>query len=277
MLIVPARTLEEKNRYTYVDLLEIMQRLRAPGGCPWDAEQTHETLRPYLIEESYEVADAVDSGDVHALYDELGDVLLQVVFHAQIGREEGSFDMNDVTTAVCAKMIRRHPHVFGEVQVQGSDEVLQNWDRIKQTEKNEKTYTSAMEDIPRHMSALLRAAKIQKKAANLGFEWPEPSGALEKVREETEEFEDELEQNGPGLEAEGGDLLFAVVNTLRMLQIDPETALSATCRKFIDRFRYIEEHAQRDLRELSLAEMDALWDEAKKEEISIKNCKGGLD
>lgn len=266
VLVLEPPALLEKERYTFVDLLHIMEALRAPGGCPWDAEQTHETLRPCLIEESYEVADAVSAGDLRALYDELGDVLLQVVFHAQIGEEAGEFDMMDVTTAVCSKMIRRHPHVFGSIHVRDSAEVLQNWDAIKLEEKGEKTYTSAMEDIPAGMSALLRAVKIQKKAANVGFEWPVSSGAVRKVREETDEFEAEIGHGSKALEQEGGDLLFAAVNALRMEKVDPETALSAACSKFIRRFRFIEEHASTDLRDMTLDEMDALWNEAKESE-----------
>lgn len=267
ILILRPLDLLEKLRFTYGDLLKVMQRLRAPGGCPWDAEQTHKSLTPHLIEEAYEVEEAVQEEDLGALCDELGDVLLQVVFHAEIARLAGEFNEMDVATAITEKMIRRHPHVFGTVEVDGSDDVLRNWDAIKREEKGGQTVTQALGDVPKGAGALVRAEKIQRKAANVGFDWPNWRGALAKVREETDELQAALETPDRAHQLEeGGDLLFAAVNLLRLAGVNPETALSDACRKFIRRFAYVEEHADRDLRELSLAEMDALWDQAKEYE-----------
>lgn len=264
VLVVRPLDLLEKERFTYYDLVEIMKRLRAPDGCPWDGEQTHRSLTPYLIEEAYETAQAVADGDMPALCDELGDVLLQVIFHAEIGRLAGEFGEMDVTTAESAKMIRRHPHVFGEVQVSGSGDVLRNWDAIKRDEKGGQTRTQALLDVPAAAGALIRAEKIQKKAAGAGFDWPDWQGALRKVREELAEFQEALESgNEMHSREEGGDLLFAAVNLLRLAGINPETALSEACSKFIRRFAYMEAHAGRDLASLSLRELDGLWDDAK--------------
>ncbi|MBD5560083.1 MAG: nucleoside triphosphate pyrophosphohydrolase [Clostridia bacterium] len=266
VLVLPPLRLMEKVRFTYHDLLGVMQRLRAPGGCPWDAEQTHESLAPHLIEESYEVADAVADSDMQALLDELGDVLLQVVFHAEIGRLAGEFNEMDVTTAVTDKMIRRHPHVFGTVEVSGSREVLSNWDAIKREEKGAETLTQTLRDVPSGMGSLLRAEKIQKKAANVGFDWPDWHGALDKVREETAELAEALSgSDRASQEEEAGDLLFAVVNLVRLAGFSPETVLRAACRKFIRRFGFMEAHAARPLPDLSLDELDALWEAAKEE------------
>lgn len=269
ILVLPPVELREKQRFTYRDLLKVMTRLRSPGGCPWDAEQTHTSLTPYLIEEAYEVAEAAADGDLHALCDELGDVLLQVVFHAEIARQAGEFDQMDVATAVTEKMIRRHPHVFGNVVVDGAGEVLTNWDAIKRGEKGNQTLSQAMKDIPKGTGSLLRAEKLQKKAANVGFDWPDWRGALQKVQEETGEFAEAATEGSEAHRSEeGGDLLFAVVNLLRLAGVDPETALNEACRKFIRRFSYVEENAPAPLSELLLEEMDALWDEAKELENS---------
>ncbi len=264
ILIFPAVPLECKTRFGLYDIVAIMQRLRDVDGCPWDAEQTHRTLRQFLLEEAYEAVQAIDDDDMFALYDELGDVLLQIAFHAQIGAEYGAFDIDDVASAVCSKMILRHPHVFGDVQVSGSGDVLKNWEEIKKKEKGNETYTSVLRDIPQTMGAMMRAFKIQKKAGNVGFDWDDALPALEKVKEETAEFEAELaKRNEDLMEQEAGDWLFAIINVLRLLKINPEVALSRTCEKFIRRFAYMEEHAAKSLKELTLAEMDALWEQAK--------------
>lgn len=266
VLVLPALALEDKERFTYVDTLHVMKRLRAEDGCPWDREQTHESLRPYLIEEAYEVSDAAGSGDMHALADELGDVLLQVIFHANIAKEEGDFTDVDVTTALCEKMIRRHPHVFGTVDAATTEQVLVNWEKIKQQESGNERH-SALDGVPDSMDPLMRALKLQQKAARVGFDWPSPAGAVDKVREEVGEFADEIGAGSAERRRdEAGDLLFAAINALRLTGIDPQSALQNACRKFTRRFEYMEDHAPRPLQDMTLDEMDVLWDEAKEQE-----------
>lgn len=264
-LVLPPLSGVARTRYTFGDLLDIMDRLRGPGGCPWDLEQTHETLRQYVLEEAYEVADAVDRQDPAALADELGDLLLQVVFHAQIGKQRGDFNITDVISNICAKMIARHPHIFGEIRVRSSEDVLVNWEAIKRSEKGIGSHTQAMEDIPMGMSALMRASKIQKKASGAGFDWNSAADAFQKVLEEAREFEEAIHSGVMAdAEKEGGDLLFAAVNVLRLLNINPETALLRTNGKFIDRFRFVEQKAGRDMEKMTLAQLDELWEEAKR-------------
>lgn len=248
-------------------LLDIMEKLRSPEGCPWDREQTHESLKRYLLEETYEVLEAIDSNDPAVLTDELGDVLLQVVFHAQIGKEAGTFTMDDVINAVSDKLVRRHPHVFGDIQVESVSDVLHNWDAIKKTEKTSENRTSLLDGVPKEFPALMRAEKIQKKAAKVGFEWDDIHGAIHKFQEELGEFKEAIEEeDAEHLTEELGDLLFALVNVARYVKVDPELALQQSTAKFVQRFHYIEEKARRnnkDLKDMSLEEMDALWDEAK--------------
>lgn len=249
-------------------LREIIAELRGPDGCPWDKEQTHESLKKYLIEESYEVIDAIDQGDIDHLIEELGDVLLQVMLHAQIGQDEGYFTINDVIEGISAKMIRRHPHVFGEVKVSNSEEVIQNWQEIKKKEKGEKA-ASLLEDVSLSLPNLIRAYELQKKAAKVGFDWHEITPALDKVKEEFQEFEMELsgtKEQSILAKKEFGDLLFAFVNVARFLDIHPEEALFETNEKFIRRFRFVEEkvlESGRSFEEHSLKELDEYWDEAK--------------
>ncbi|HHT74046.1 MAG TPA: nucleoside triphosphate pyrophosphohydrolase [Firmicutes bacterium] len=248
-------------------LLKIMEKLRSPEGCPWDREQTHKTLKRYLIEEAYEVLEAIDSGDPELLGEELGDVLLQVVFHAQIAKELGAFTMDDVIDSICEKLIRRHPHVFADTEVESVGEVMRNWDAIKKMEKHGRERTSILDGVPKEFPALMRAEKIQKKAAKVGFEWDDIHGAFGKVGEELEELRTALDsEDGEKIKDEFGDVLFALVNVARYAKVDPELALQDATSKFIQRFRFIEEKAQaqgRSLEEMSLAEMDALWDQAK--------------
>lgn len=254
-------------------LASIMARLRAEDGCPWDREQTHESLKPYLIEEAYEVLEAIDAGNADKLREELGDLLLQVVFHAQIASERGEFNLAAVAAAIADKLVRRHPHVFADLQVDGVAGVVSNWDRIKCAEYGRER-ASALSGVPSALPALMRAQKLQAKAAKVGFDWPDIAGALAKAEEEMGEFREELAKASaaPGesararLRAEFGDVLFALVNVARYLEIDSEDALRETVDKFCRRFRYIEENAKsrgRELSAMSLAEMDALWDEAK--------------
>lgn len=257
-----------KEKYTYEDLLEIMRILRCPEGCVWDREQDHKSIRRSFIEETYEVVEAIDNEDPVLLQEELGDVLLQVVFHAQIEAEAGRFTMDDVADGICKKMIYRHPHVFGSVEVKNSDEVLTNWDALKQKEKHQKSTTDTLESVARSLPGLIRAEKVQHKAAKVGFDWDEVSGALDKVREETEEVSRAINGDGDPSE-ELGDLLFAVVNVARFLKTDPEEAINHTTDKFIRRFAQVEQaakYAGRSLSDMSLSEMDALWDAAKQKE-----------
>ena len=257
-----------KERYTYEDLLEIMRILRSPEGCVWDREQDHKSIRRSFIEETYEAVEAIDNDDSVLLQEELGDVLLQVVFHAQIETEAGRFTMADVADGICKKMVYRHPHVFGTAEVQTADDVLQNWDALKQKEKHQNTVTDTLESVARSLPGLIRAEKVQHKAAKVGFDWDNLHAALEKVREETEEVARAADGDG-NLSEELGDLLFAAVNVARFAHTDPEQAIQAATDKFVRRFSKIEQAAQqagKRLSDMSLAEMDALWDMVKAQE-----------
>lgn len=256
--------------YPLDPLVEVMKKLRGPQGCPWDKEQTHESLKRYLIEETYEVIEAIEMADMDKLREELGDLLLQIVFHAQLASERGAFDMNDVVASIVHKMRARHPHVFGDVKVDSAAQVIDNWENIKDREKAGAGHRQTLMDVPRALPALLRAEKIQARASRIGFDWPNVEGAWEKVQEEQEELLAALaEGQAEKIRDEFGDLLFALVNVARFLQVDPEEALSRTVDKFIHRFRAMEEMAAArglDLKRLNLAELDRLWDEAKKQE-----------
>ena len=259
---------EKKSSYGVEDLREIVRILRAPGGCPWDREQDHHSIRRNLLEEAYEAAEAIDEGNPEHLQEELGDVLLQVVFHARMEEEQGGFDLDDVADGICKKLIYRHPHVFGDVTVSGSGEVLQNWEELKKREKHQTTAADGVDSVARSLPGLGRAEKIQKKAAKVGFDWPDVSGALEKLREEAGELEEAVRED-TNVAEELGDLLFAAVNVARFVKVDPEDALSIACDKFARRFRQVEASAAaqgKTLEEMTLAEMDRLWDEAKKQE-----------
>ncbi|MGJ0908658.1 nucleoside triphosphate pyrophosphohydrolase [Clostridium botulinum] len=255
------------NNYDFMDLLDIMDRLRGEEGCPWDKEQTHTSLKKYLIEESYEVIEAIDNKDVDMLIEELGDVLLQVVFHSQIGKEDGFFEIKDVIQSICDKMINRHPHVFSDLEINNPNEVLENWDKIKSMEQGNETYTDSIRHIAKTLPALMRADKVQKKAAKVGFDWENIEDAMKKIIEEYKEIEDVYKsKNKVKILEEIGDLLFSVVNVARFLDIDPENALNYSIDKFINRFQYIEDEAiamGRSLDNMSLEEMDELWKEAK--------------
>ena len=255
---------KQKEKYDINDLLEIMRSLRAPGGCPWDAEQTHESIRKNLIEETYEVVEAIDKKDSGMLLEELGDLLMQVVFHTQIEEEKGSFNFDDVADGVCKKLIERHPHVFGEVEVSGVDDVLDNWDAIKRRKKGQKKGSEPMLSVPRELPALMRAAKIQQKASAVGFDWPDVSGAYDKITEETQELRKAVESGvKEDISDELGDLLFSVVNVSRFLKCDAEEALTTASDKFINRFIRVEQLAKEngvDMEKASLEELDRLWD-----------------
>jgi tetrapyrrole methylase family protein / MazG family protein len=250
-------------------LQEIMAHLREPKGCPWDREQTHLSLRKYLLEETYETLDALDAKDPQKMCEEFGDLLLQIVFHAQIANEHGDFAMADIIKGIHDKLVRRHPHVFGDVQVDGARNVLRNWEKIKAEERelNGEVEKGLLDGLPAALPALILAHEYQSRAARVGFDWPEIEGVLDKVKEEIEEIK--ATTNDTELTAEIGDLLFALVNLARWKKIDAEAALRETNIKFKRRFSYIQQAARqmtRPLQELSLDEMEALWQEAKKSE-----------
>jgi MazG family protein len=251
-------------------LLGIMDKLRDPGGCPWDREQTLRTLTPYLLEEAHEVIEAIETGDAQHHREELGDLLFQVVFQARIAREEGKFDFADVCDSISDKLTRRHPHVFGDVSVSGSREVIKNWERIKADERKAKgdKPRSAIGGVPVSLPALVRAERLTEKAGAVGFDWPDAKSVVAKVREELDELLEAMEHGDQAhVESELGDVLFAMANLGRWLKVHPEEALRSTLRRFEARFHYIEEQLQargKSPRESNLAEMDGLWNEAKK-------------
>ena len=258
----------EKDKYDVYDLEKIVDLLRRPGGCPWDREQTHESIRRNFLEEAYEAVEAIDEKSPAHLQEELGDVLLQVVFHAQMEREQGGFSLDDVADGVCKKLILRHPHVFGDVRVADSAQVLTNWDAIKRVEKDQKTVTDSLNAVARSLPALWRAEKVQKKAAKAGFDWPDISGALDKLEEELAELRQAL-QSGEGVEDELGDVLFSAVNAARFAGVDPEQALTGSTDKFIRRFSGLEQAALaagRKLEDMTLDEMEDLYQNEKEHE-----------
>lgn len=247
-------------------LVEIMARLRGEGGCPWDRKQTRESLKPFLIEEAYEVLEAIEEKDADKLKEELGDLLYQILFHAQISKEDGEFDIEDILTTSSEKMVRRHPHVFGDVKAESAEEVLKQWEAIKKEEKGEER-RSILEGVPSHLPALLRAHQLQARAARVGFDWEHVDQVFSKVKEEMMEFEEAFRaRDREGMEGELGDLLFALVNIGRFIEVNPEDALRKSISRFISRFRHIEEEIARQGREwgeVSLEEMEGLWQEAK--------------
>ena len=272
-LIKSASTDEE----AIIRLKEIVAILRIE--CPWDKKQTHETLRSCMIEEAYEVVEAINVQNDENLEEELGDVMLQVVFHSNLAEEKNRFNLTDVINKECEKMIRRHPHVFlqenSNNDINSIDKVLEKWENIKAAEKQTQTAISRMDSVPRALPALTRASKIQKRAAEVGFDWDDISGALDKVKEETEEViqADRQKDSSEHIAEELGDLLFAVVNVARFLKVDPEEALNSATRKFIRRFAYVEQQSLacgKQLENMSLEEMDELWDQAKRLERNIK-------
>ena len=262
------KNFEFKEKYGIDDLLKIMEILRSPGGCPWDAEQTHESIKKDFIEETYEVIEAINKQDKDLLLEELGDVLLQVAFHAQIEKEQGSFDFSDVADGICKKLIERHPHVFGSVNVSSTDEVLSNWDDIKRKSKGQKTQGSSMLKVPKELPALMRAQKLQSKAKKAGFDWDDMSGALYALESEIKELKLAIgEKNADSIEDEFGDVLFSCVNVARFIDVDSEQALTRANDKFMSRFLVVENLATErgiDMKNTPIEELDKLWDEAKK-------------
>jgi len=258
-----------KGKYTFNDLVKVMEKLRSPEGCPWDREQSHESLLKYLIEEAYEVVDAVTEGSDEELKEELGDLLLQAVFHSQIAKERGVFTIDDVIDSITRKLIHRHPHVFGGKEgVKTAEDVNREWERLK--EKEGKRRESVLDGIPKSLPALERAYKLQKRAEKVGFDWKDFKGIKEKIVEELSEIEEELQRgNREKIEEEVGDLLFMAVNLARFLGVHPELALQKANKKFEKRFRYMERRAKemgKELKEMDIEQMEELWQEAKGEE-----------
>ncbi|NLT94973.1 MAG: nucleoside triphosphate pyrophosphohydrolase [Clostridia bacterium] len=268
----PGMKQRTKAQFPLDPLVEIMDRLLAPDGCPWDRKQTYNSLKRYVLEEAYEVVEAIDEKDMHKLCEELGDLLLQVVFNSALAARDKQFDINDVINGITEKMIRRHPHVFGNVTVSGAQEVLKNWEAIKNQEKGHEQSKSLLGTVPKDLPSLMHAYKVQEKAAKVGFDWPDIQGAWEKLEEELTELRRALEGKGKVYE-ELGDLLFAVVNVARFLDVNPEEALAAAVRKFRLRFSYIENKIAENgktIKDYSLEQLDNWWEEAK---VIIKNRK----
>lgn len=258
---------QAKERYTLEDLLSIMALLRGEGGCPWDAEQTHRSIRKNLIEEAYEVVEAIDAQNPAMLCEELGDLLMQVVFHSQMSREEGDFCFDDVADGVCKKLVHRHPHVFGQVQVEGSAQVLENWEAIKQKEKGQQTVSDTIHSVPAVLPALMRSQKVQKRAAKSGMDYPDAAMALADLEHEIAELKAEiLAGRSAGVCDEMGDIIFSAVNVARKLELDAEECLTDSCNKFIRRFdaaQALAQEQQVDMRQVSLDRLNELWAAAK--------------
>ena len=254
---------------TFDQLVQLMATLRAPGGCPWDRKQTLPSLKPFVIEEAYEVVDAIDRDDRRALCEELGDFLLQAVFIAEIAQEEGSFDINDAITAIYEKLVRRHPHVFSDVQANDAEQVLVNWEKLKNEERKAEN-KSVLAGVPRSLPAQLRASRLTEKAARVGFDWRRTDDVFAKLDEEIGEVKQAIDSGDQArVHDEIGDLLFTIANIARKLNVNPEEALQSANRKFTRRFEAMERSAResgRNLDQLSLSEMDSLWDQAKAEE-----------
>ncbi|MCD7711810.1 MAG: nucleoside triphosphate pyrophosphohydrolase [Firmicutes bacterium] len=261
-----------RERYNFDDLCGIMAILRGEGGCPWDIEQTHKSIRNDFIDETYEAIEAIDTENTELLCEELGDVMLQVVFHAEIERERGVFDIADVTDGICKKLIYRHPHVFGDVSVGGSDDVLVNWDKLKAKEKSRDTVTSKLKSVSSSAPALMKAQKLGKISRKAGFDFDDAEAAFAKIGEETNEVGEEMKKRADGdnterLKEEIGDLLLSVVNTSRLLGIDAEEALNSACKKYVGRFEAVENEVKsrgERIEELSSGELDTIWEEIKK-------------
>ena len=264
---------EQKNKRkddaleAFAELIEIIDRLRSPGGCPWDRKQTSRTLKPYLVEETYEALDAIDSGDADHVREELGDVLLQIMLHAQIAFESGDFHIGDVIRGLSGKMIQRHPHVFADTKVDGEADVLRNWEKIKATEKKDK---GVLDGVPGALPGLLRAFRMGQKAGRVGFDWPDASAVRCKVYEELAELDEAVQESDPSSRVhEMGDLLFAVAQWARHIQVDPEEALRQCCNRFGERFAYVESEVRQSgdtFGDFTLDELEKLWEQAKKNE-----------
>ena len=271
---------------SFEELVGLMKKLRSDGGCPWDKEQNHESLKPYLIEETYEVIDAIDSGNDDKLKDELGDLLYQILFHSQISEEKGAFTINDVLALGVEKMTRRHPHVFGNSRADTADEVLEQWHEIKKGEEGHKERKYVVDGLPKHLPALQKAQKIQKKVSRVGFDWSDISDVIAKVEEEFAEFKEEIKHikndipldeqvnsNKVAIEEELGDFLFAIVNLSRFLKLETENVLQKAINKFSDRFKLLEDDLNstgKEFTDSTLVELDSIWEKIKNEERALK-------
>lgn len=265
-IFLDAESLTERSRFDFSDLQEIMGRLRGEGGCEWDRAQTHESIRINLIEEAYELVEAIDCADCAMMLEESGDVLMQAVFHTQIARDDGDFDYGDMLTALCRKLLDRHTHIFGSNHADNAEQALDFWNEAKKKEKKYSSNTDAMDRVPKNLPALLYAEKIQKIAKKCGFDWKDAAPAAEKVREELDEF---MSADSEHLKEEGGDLLFAAVNVLRLKKVEAETALREAGAKFFRRFAAVESAVKaegKEMTELSLEELDKIWDAVKMSE-----------
>ena len=265
-VLLPPVGLTERKRFDFYDLVRVMDILRGEDGCPWDKEQTHESLKKYLVEEAYETAAAVSEEDWDHVADELGDVLLQVVFQANIGRQYGTFELSDITSHICRKMIDRHRHIFGSERCETAEDVLNNWEKIKKEERGYKTQTDALKGVPVSLPPLMRAAKVQKKARDVGFDWNAPRDALAKVREKTDEVRSEMDAKDGNLAMKLGDLFFACVYLARLAGVDAESELQKATERFISRFSSMENEILREgkrFQDLTISEMDVYWDRSK--------------
>jgi tetrapyrrole methylase family protein/MazG family protein len=256
-------------------LVQVFAALRSENGCPWDREQTHESIKPDLIEETYEVIEAIDAGDATKLREEIGDLLANVMLHAQIARDEGEFDISDVIKTLTEKLIRRHPHVFGDQEANNADQVVKNWEQIKRSESGYEDRKSALDGVPDHLPNLQRAQKLQRKAARVGFDWNNVSDVLPKIDEEIAELKENIQDgNREEIELEIGDLLFSIVNLCRFLDVQAEEALRKASRKFVRRFKAMEEELERrgdSFKDYDLAGLDEIWDKAKEEEVAVNS------
>ncbi|MCL5986335.1 MAG: nucleoside triphosphate pyrophosphohydrolase [Actinobacteria bacterium] len=265
---------EKSKKSSFSELVEVMKKLRLPNGCLWDREQTHQSIKRNMIEESYEAVEAIDEGDFDALKEELGDLLLQVVFHSQMAEEEGKFDIYDVIHGIVEKIKRRHPHIFNGIKVKSTGEIIRRWEKIKQGEKD--NGKNSLNQIPKSLPSLHYALLIQQRVARFGFDWDDSKDILQKLNEELNEFTHEVEVDGEHTGNELGDLLFTLVNIARHLNVDPEDALNSTCKKFISRFNEMEELAKakgRSLEDISLGEMDEIWNQVKSRKDTGKESK----
>ncbi len=258
----------QKSKYSIDDLLQIMNILRGPNGCPWDKQQTHQSIRKNLVEETFELAEAIDICDTELLKEELGDVLLQVVFHSQMEAEQNTFDFDDVADGICKKLIVRHPHIFADTIANTPQEVLKNWEDIKQQQKGQTKQSEALQSVPKTLPSLMRSEKVQHRAAKVGFDYPELARAFADMRSEVEELDEAVRQQDLGcIEEELGDLLFSVVNVSRFVKVDAEHALQKACDKFISRFTKVEQLATErgiEMKSAGIDLLDTLWGEVKK-------------
>lgn len=254
-------------KYNFYDLVDIIEKLRSENGCPWDKVQTHESLKKSMLEEAYETVEAIDSKDMKNLCEELGDVILQAVFHAQIEKENHIFDIDDVTDGICKKMIYRHPHIFSDETADTAEEVLSNWEELKKKEKNYKTQTDVLRGVAKALPSLTRASKVQSKAADVGFEFNCTEDTIKKAHEEIDElYEEILLGKSNNIEEEFGDILFSIVNISRFLKINPEFALTKATEKFINRFEYVEKaiiSEGKSFSDMTLEQLDSFWNDAK--------------